>query len=94
MSRPRSATSRGASSSAGTRAAGGRPGIFVQAPRSDIYVALLGIAVGAMVIGCILLVLILKRYDFKWKATAQTSPPSSALIAHVEKPDLFFSVRL
>ena len=40
------------------RAGGGRPGVFVQAPRSDIYVAMLGVALGAMILGCLLLFLV------------------------------------
>jgi hypothetical protein len=61
LSRPRSG--RAASGGAGRPAA--RPGVFVQTPKSDIYVTLLGIALGAMILGCILLVLILNRYEFK-----------------------------
>ena len=48
-----------------TRAAGGGPrGVYVQSPKSDIFVALLGVAVGAMFLGIILLVLVLNRYGF------------------------------
>ncbi|MDR3635388.1 MAG: hypothetical protein P4L84_16405 [Isosphaeraceae bacterium] len=63
MSRPRSGR---AASSAPARA-GGRPGVYVQTPKSDVYVALLGLSLAAMFIGCILLVLVWKRYDFKVK---------------------------
>ena len=52
------------------RPAGGRPGVFVQTPKSDIYVALLGVALGAMVLGCLLLVLVLQRYEFKTKVSS------------------------
>lgn len=71
MSRPRS-TGRGASTVASPRqggrsggGGGGRPGIFVQAPKSDIYVALLGVSAGAMFLGALLLLLVWKNYDFK-----------------------------
>jgi hypothetical protein len=42
-----------------------RPGVFVQAPKSDIFVALLSVALGAIVLACLLMLLILWRYDFK-----------------------------
>jgi hypothetical protein len=61
LSRLRSA--RGASRPAATpRTAGGRPGVFVQTPRSDIYVTMLGIALGAMAMGSLLMLLTLWRY--------------------------------
>jgi hypothetical protein len=73
LSRPRSG--RGASALAG------RPGVFVQTPKSDIYVVMLGIVLGAMIIGCLLMVLILSRYEFKIKVSALTLPSLSALAA-------------
>jgi hypothetical protein len=78
LSRPRSG--RGASAPAG-RAPAGRPGVFVQTPKSDVYVVLLGIALGAMIIGCLLMVLILKSYEFKFKVSALTPPAVTALAA-------------
>jgi hypothetical protein len=84
VSRPRSATARGASAPAAGRAAG-RPGVFVQTPRSDIYVALLGIALGAMIVGCILLALVLKRYEFSVKAAGNTVPARAAVASLLEK---------
>ncbi|MBV8557130.1 MAG: hypothetical protein JO116_16325 [Planctomycetaceae bacterium] len=81
MSRPRS----GRSSAPAGRAPAGRPGVFVQAPRSDVYVALLSVALGAMIVGCILLVLILRRYDFKTKVSALT-PATPAAIAATAQP--------
>jgi hypothetical protein len=93
LSRPRSAAARGAS--AGGRAAAGRPGVFVQSPRSDIFVALLGVALGAMVLGCLLLVLILQRYEFTTKAAALfPQPGTTALAALSENSEHSFSVRL
>lgn len=79
MSRPRSG--RGASTAASSRpsrASGGRPGVFVQTPKSDIYVALLGVALGAMLLGCILLLVVLGRYEFKTKIASIA--PSAPLI--------------
>ena len=68
MSRLRS--SRGSSPAARTArpaaaAASRRPGVFVQAPKSDIFVAILGVALGAVLLACLLMLLILWRYDFK-----------------------------
>ena len=54
---------------AGKRPApGGRPGVFVQKPKSDIYVALLSIALGAILIGSLLLILQLNAVGFNLKA--------------------------
>jgi len=41
----------------------------VQSPRPDIYVALLGISLGAIVIGCLFLILVLNSYGFSTKPT-------------------------
>jgi hypothetical protein len=77
MSRPRS----GRSSAAPAGRGGARPGVFVQQPKSDIYVTMLGIALGAMLIGSILLALILAKYEFKLKASASPAPTSTAQVA-------------
>ena len=78
MSRPRSG--RAASGGGGRPAA--RPGVFVQTPKSDIYVTLLGIALGAMILGCLLLVIILNRYEFKTSVSMlRPQPPISAALA-------------
>ena len=70
MSRLRS--SRGSSPAARTArpaaAASRRPGVLVQAPKSDIFVAMLGVALGAILLACLLMLLILWRYDFKVNA--------------------------
>jgi hypothetical protein len=52
--------------------------VYVQAPKSDVYVAMLSVALGAMLLGCILLVLLLQRYEFKTKAAARTLDPAPA----------------
>jgi len=86
LSRLRSA--RGASGPKATsRAGGGRPGVFVQAPRSDIYVTMLGVALGAMLLGCLLLLLILNRYEFKTTVSAAPSPAPVVLAAVSENSD-------
>jgi hypothetical protein len=50
------------------RPAGRRPGILVQAPKSDIFVALLGVALAAIILACLLMFIILWRYEFKANA--------------------------
>src|SRR4051794_13689230 len=86
MSRLRS---RGGTSPGGTRPGGTRPGgaraggaqrgVLVQTPQSDIYVALLGVALGAMIIGCLLLILVLSRYGFSTRVSSLGATPSQSL---------------
>ncbi len=72
MSRPRSTPSKAAPTKAvagkKTTRPAGRPGVYVATPKSDIYVALLGVSLGAMVIATLLLTLILNGYEFQLKA--------------------------
>ena len=80
MSRPRSgrgntaapakgkAKGKSAPARGGTNRGGGRPGVFVQTAKSDVYTAMLGIAIGAMLVGSLLMVLLLNSYEFKLKA--------------------------
>jgi hypothetical protein len=84
LSRPRSARP----ASGGSARPGARPGVFVQTPQSDIYVALLGIALGAMVLGCLLLLLILNRYGFSTKVSAFT-PAARTLVASTSTVNFF-----
>ena len=95
MSRPRSG--RGASPAGAARpAAAAQRGVYVQAPKSDIYVALLGVALGAMILGCLLLVLVLNRYEFKTKVAA-LSPGRPAVVALADSaglPEILNTVRL
>jgi hypothetical protein len=53
--------------------------VLVQSPKSDIYVVLLGISLGAIVISCILMLILLGRYEFKTKVSAL--PPAVAASA-------------
>ena len=64
MSRPRSSARASSTPARGSRTPG-RPGVYVATPKSDIYVALLGVALGGMVLANLLLVLLLNRYEFK-----------------------------
>jgi hypothetical protein len=79
MSRARSG--RGASTVASPRQGGGRSSgggrVLVAAPKSDIYVALLGVSIGAMFIGCLLLLVVWSRYDFKVGAPKAMAPVSA-----------------
>jgi hypothetical protein len=53
--------------------AGGR-GVFLQKPKNDIYVGMLGVALGSLLLGCLFLILYLAKYEFKLKAAA--NPPA------------------
>lgn len=64
MSRARSTSAKAAPAKKTSRTAG-RPGVYVATPKSDIYVALLGVSLGAMIVATLLLTLILNGYDFK-----------------------------
>jgi hypothetical protein len=57
-------SSRGSSASTTRAAAPRRPGVLVQSPKSDIYVTLLGISLGAIVLACLLMTLLLTQYGF------------------------------
>jgi len=82
LSRLRSAP--GAKSAARSSAGGAARGVYVQSPKSDIFVVLLGVAFGAMLLGCLLLILVWNRYGFSTKAVANLTPP--AAIAGVTTP--------
>lgn len=66
MSRPRSTPAKGPAKK--TTRPSGRPGVYVATPKSDIYVALLGVALGSMILATLLLTFILGGYD--WKISA------------------------
>ncbi|MGO9464552.1 MAG: hypothetical protein ACLQIB_24315 [Isosphaeraceae bacterium] len=81
-SRGSSASSSGASatrSAAASRSGAGR--VLVQAPKSDIYTVMLGIALGALVIGCLLMTLILNNYGFSTKVSSVTVNDQVARLA-------------
>lgn len=79
MSRPRSAPAAKATSRGSRPSGGGARGVYVPAPKSDIFVVLLGVAFGAMLLGCLLLLLVWNRYGFSTKATANLSPPAASI---------------
>jgi hypothetical protein len=53
----------------------------IQSPKSDIFVVMLGIALGAILLGCLLMTLVLSRYGFSTKVSAVSSPPQAVAIA-------------
>ncbi|MDG3004154.1 hypothetical protein [Paludisphaera mucosa] len=53
--------------------------MLVPAAKSDIYVALLGISLAAILISCILMVLLLMRYD--WKISVSSAAPTPSALA-------------
>ncbi len=61
------------------RAAAPARGVYVQQPKSDIYVAMLGIALGAIIIGCLLMVLLWGDYGYSSDATALLTPAGNPL---------------
>ena len=59
----------------------GPRGVLVQSPKSDIYVALLGISLGALIVACILMSIIMGRYGFSTKVADASVPIHSSAIA-------------
>jgi hypothetical protein len=78
---PSSRGSSAATAGRGAATAQRRPGVFVQAPKSDIYVALLGISLGAIVLATLLMVLLFTQYGFSTKISATQAPPAATRIA-------------
>jgi hypothetical protein len=82
LSRLRSSRSTSAASaSARSTPAPRRPGILVQSPKSDIFVVMLGIALGAIVLGCLLTIIMFGKYGFSTKVSGLSAPPQVATIA-------------
>ena len=48
---------------------------------SDIFVVLLGISLGAIVLGCLLMILMLSQYGFSVKVSAATLPSQTTRLA-------------
>ena len=84
MSRLRSG--RGSNPSGGSRSAAAprARGVLVPAAKSDIYVALLGISLAAVVISCILMALLLMKYDWKVSVSSASPTPSALATAPVQ----------
>lgn len=63
------------------------------APKSDVYVALLGVALAAIVIACLLMFLVFNRYEMKIKPSFVPSQPA-ALVACISDTGKISSIRL
>jgi hypothetical protein len=53
---------------------------LVQAPKSDIYVVLLGVSLGAILIACLLMALMLNRYSWSVKVSARSTSPHQVVL--------------
>ncbi len=71
--------SKGKKAAAPSRPAGRQ--VMVAKPKSDVYVALLGVSLGAILIGMLLLALVLRRYDFQTQAAWNTPAPTATAMA-------------
>jgi hypothetical protein len=49
--------------------------VLVQSPKSDIYVVMLGISLGAIVLASLLMALLLTRYGWSVKVSARSATP-------------------
>jgi hypothetical protein len=54
---------------------------LVQSPKSDIFVVMLGIALGAIVLGCLLMLIMFSRYSFSTKVSTLSQPSQVTAIA-------------
>jgi hypothetical protein len=69
-----------APASRGASTAPRRPGVLVQAPKSDVYVVLLGVSLGAILIACLLMALMLNRYSWSVKVSARSTIPHPVVL--------------
>jgi len=60
----------------------------VQAPKSDIFVAMLGVALAAILLACLLMIMILWRYDFKANAKLAAVDPRARAVTVVQGGDI------
>jgi hypothetical protein len=54
--------------------------VLVQSPKSDIYVAMLGIALGAIIIACLLMTILFSKYSFSTKVSGLMAPSQAATL--------------
>jgi hypothetical protein len=57
-----------------------RPGVLVQTPKSDIYVTMLGIALGAIFLASLLMVMLFYGYGFSTKVSSLAAGSQAAAI--------------
>jgi hypothetical protein len=53
----------------------------VQSPKSDIYVVLLGVSLGAILVSCIIMIVVFYRYGFSTKVSAIAPAAAATAIA-------------
>lgn len=54
-------------------------GVYVKKPKADIYTALLFVALVALIIGIVMLVKEMDRYEWKFKADQALAPVATSL---------------
>jgi hypothetical protein len=55
--------------------------VLVQSPKSDIFVVMLGIALAAIVLGCLLMIVMFGRYSFSTKVSSLSPPAQVGTLA-------------
>jgi hypothetical protein len=66
----------------------------VQAAKSDIFVAMLGVALGAILLACLLMLIILWRYDFKVNAKLASRDRGVQTLMLASHPSETFAVQV
>ncbi len=61
-------------------AAGGR-GVYVQSPKSDVYVTILGISLAAMLLACLFMFLVWQKYEMKLNPTAALAQIQTTILS-------------
>jgi hypothetical protein len=56
-------------------------GVYVQQPKSDVYVVLLGLSLFAVLLACLFLFLVFSKYDLKTKPTAMAVAQAATALA-------------
>jgi hypothetical protein len=81
LSRAQSGRGAGAASSARSGPVARRPGVLVQSAKSDIFVVMLAIALGSIVLGCLLMIILFGGYGFSTKVSSVSSTAAVSSIA-------------
>jgi hypothetical protein len=70
-----------------SRASSSRRGVYVEGPKNDIFTALLGVALGAIILACVFLLLeFWLGYDFKTNPTGMVPSRSAPAVAWQSTP--------
>jgi hypothetical protein len=54
--------------------------VLVQTPKSDIYVTMLGVALGAIALAALLMILLFSRYSFSTKVSLHPAQSQAAAL--------------